>query len=127
MGKKIDLTDAEWKVMELLWDQSPRTITQLTAGLKSQTGWTKGTVIKFLDRIQEKGAVRYDEGVKARQYVPCVSREEASLHETDGFLNKVYRGSFSLMVNTMASGGKLKREEIDELYAILKDAEEEEK
>lgn len=127
MGKKIDLTDAEWKVMELLWENSPRTITQLTAELKPQTGWTKGTVIKFLDRIQNKGGIRYDEGIKARQYVPCVSREEASLHETEGFLNKVYGGNFSLLVNTMAAGGKLKREEIDELFAMLKDAEEGEK
>ena len=30
----INLSDSEWKLMNHLWEQSPRTITELTAAVK---------------------------------------------------------------------------------------------
>lgn len=44
--------------------------------------------------------------------------------ETRSFLDRVYRGSVGLMVSAMAEDNALTREEIDQLYAILKQAEE---
>ena len=46
-----NLTDAEWKLMHRLWEQSPQTITQLTAALSTETGWEKHTVITMLTRL----------------------------------------------------------------------------
>ena len=51
-----NLTDAEWKLMHRLWEQSPQTITQLTAALSAETGWEKHTVITMLTRLEAKGA-----------------------------------------------------------------------
>ena len=42
---KVHLSDGEWKLMNKLWDTSPRTITELTAALREETGWSKNTVI----------------------------------------------------------------------------------
>ena len=39
-------------------------------------------------------------------------------------MEKVYAGSLSLMVNSMVSQNRVSREELEELYAILKEAEE---
>lgn len=49
-----NLTDAEWKLMHRLWEQSPQTITQLTAALSAETGWEKHTVITMLIRLEAK-------------------------------------------------------------------------
>ena len=43
--------------------------------------------------------------------------------ETRSFLDRVYQGSVGLMVSAMASEKALSQEEIDALYAILKEAE----
>lgn len=50
----INLSDSEWKLMNHLWEQSPRTITELTAELKPETGWSKNTVITMLARLEAK-------------------------------------------------------------------------
>ena len=42
---KIDLSNSEWKLMNRLWQTAPMTITELTAALKEETGWSKNTVI----------------------------------------------------------------------------------
>lgn len=125
--KRINLSDGEWSIMNELWETAPRTITQLTAALKKSTGWSKHTIITMLGRMESKGAVRYEEGIRAKQYYPAVERTETVLGETESFLEKVYSGSLGLMVNTMVEKNSLSKEEIDELYAILKRAGEEAK
>ncbi|WP_343210647.1 BlaI/MecI/CopY family transcriptional regulator [Anaerolentibacter hominis] len=120
----IGLSDGEWKIMKLLWESAPRTIMQLTSALEQDTGWGKHTVITMLNRMEKKGAVYYKEGVRAKQYFPAVEQEAVSARETEGFLNKVYGGSLSLLVNTMVEQESLSSDEIDELYDILKKAEE---
>lgn len=124
--KRINLSDGEWNIMNMLWKSAPQTITKLTSALKESTGWSKHTIITMLGRMESKGAVRYEQGVKAKQYYPAVERAETALEETESFLDKVYSGSLGLMVNTMVEKNSLSKEEIEELYAILKRAEEEE-
>ena len=93
----VNLSDSEWKLMNHLWARSPQTITELTAVLRAETGWSKNTVITMLSRLETKGAVRYEPGGRARRYFPSVQREDAALAETESFLSKVYGGSLGLM------------------------------
>jgi len=125
--KRINLSDGEWNIMNVLWEGSPKTITQLTAILNESTGWSKHTVITMLGRMEAKGAVRYEKGDRAKHFYPAVERTETVLSETESFLDKVYSGSLGLMLNTMVEKNSLSKEEIDELYAILKKAGEETK
>ena len=49
---QVSLSDSEWKLMNRLWEQSPRTIMELTAAVKEDTGWSKNTVITMLARLE---------------------------------------------------------------------------
>ena len=109
----------------MLWQEPPKTITQLTKEMEEDTGWGKNVIITMLKRLEAKGAVRHEEGGRAKQFYPVVAREGAALEETKGFLNRVYQGSLSLMVNAMVNSRELSPEDIDELKTILKKAEEE--
>ena len=119
MQKKINLSDGEWKLMNCLWEQSPRTITALVAALKNDTGWTKHTIISMLSRMEAKGAIAFTQGERAKQYYPIISRENAAITETHSFLSKVYSGKIGLMLNAMIDQKALSKEELDELYSIL--------
>jgi BlaI family penicillinase repressor len=123
--QNLSLSDGEWKLMNLLWEHAPRTIAQLVAELKDDTGWTKGTVFMMLSRMQNKGAVRFEAPGRSKLYYPILKQEDAVSHETENFLSKVYGGSVGLMVASMAGQKALKKEEIDELYDILHKAEKE--
>ncbi len=120
----VRLSEAEWKVMNCLWEEAPQTMMQLTNHFKDTTNWTKHTVMTFLRRMEEKGAVHYEEGGRAKLYYPDIEREEAMLQETEEFLEKVFDGRMGLMLNTMVEKNALSREEIDEMYGILRKAEE---
>ena len=119
----IRLSEAEWKVMNVLWEESPQTIMQLTHRFQGTTDWTKHTVMTFLKRMEEKGAVGYETVGRAKQYYPKIERCEAALQETEEFLEKVFNGRMGLMLNTMVQQKALSGEEIAELYDILRQAE----
>ena len=118
----VNLSDSEWKLMNWLWQSAPRTITELTAAVKDETGWSKNTVITMLGRLEAKGAVRHQEGGRARQYFPAVDRGAAARAETESFLSKVYGGSLGLMVSNLVETRALTAADIAELAAILERA-----
>lgn len=119
IGMQSKLTDAEWKVMTVLWERSPRTMMEITNALKKETGWTKYTVMSFLKRMEEKGALHFEEGEKAKLYYPDWKQEEVSIQETEDFLKKVFYGKIGLMLNAMVQQKALSKQEIEELQQIL--------
>ena len=123
--EKINLSDGEWKLMNLLWQNPPKTITHLTKELEQTTVWGRNVIITMLKRLEAKGAVCHEEGERAKLFYPCVERDGAVIEETRGFLNRMYQGSLSLLVNAMVNSSGLSDEEIEELKAILDKAEEE--
>ena len=120
----IKLSEAEWKVMNVLWEEAPQTIMQLTHRFQETTGWTKHTIMTFLKRMEDKGAVYYENGTRAKLYYPKIERQEAVLQETEEFLERVFDGRMGLMLNTMVEQKALSGKEISELYEILRQAEE---
>jgi len=124
MEGKISLSDGEWKLMNLLWAHAPRTITELVRAEADDTRWSKHTIITMLGRLEEKGAVRHEEGPRAKRFYPAVEQGAAAMAATEAFLERVYGGSLGLMMGAMVRGGNLSRSELNELYLLLREAEE---
>ncbi len=124
MPDKITLSNAEWKIMNLLWKRSPQTIMEMVKTLNDETEWTKHTLISQLKRMEVKGAVGYENKGRAKNYYPIISREESIAEETKHFLDRVFDGSVDMMVTSLVKQKKLPEDKIAELYRILTDAEE---
>lgn len=119
---KVNLSSSEWKLMKPLWEQPPRTIMELTAALRTETGWTKNTVITMLSRLEAKGAVGCRQGEPARRYYPLLEQKDAARTETKSFLDRVYGGRVGLMMSAMVESRGLSEDDIAELSAILEKA-----
>ena len=120
--KTINLSDSEWKLMNRLWERSPMTIMELTAAAKAETGWSKNTVITMLSRLEAKGAVRCEQGERAKRYYPTLEQKDAARAETESFLGMVYGGSLGMMMSAMVESRGLSQADIAELSAILEKA-----
>ena len=116
MKNIIMLQPSEWIIMERLWESHPKTIMQLYHELKEEPGWSKSTVNTLLGRMVNKEIIYYEEGVKAKQYYPRVKRDDVAITETESFLDRVYKGSVSMMMSTLLRNHNLSDDEIKELY-----------
>ena len=110
---KISLSDGEWKLMNLLWEESPLTIKDMVEALKDDTGWTRATVNIMLNRLSDKGAVKIDNSSVRKRYYPILDREAAVRQEAINTLSKIKKSDLGLLVNTMARESKLSGVEID--------------
>lgn len=124
--KRSTVSNGEWKIMDLLWKEEPRTLMELVRELEQETGWSKSTVATMLGRMEKKGLLRREEGERAKRYYPLVKQEETALRETRSLLEKAYRGSVGLLVNALVKQDGLSREDREELRRILREAEERE-
>ena len=119
----ISLTEAEWTVMECLWEHSPRTGRETVVCLEGKMGWSRSTTLTLLRRLEEKGAVAGDTESTIKTFRPMIAREDAALQETENLLERAYKGSLSLLVSSLTKKQSLPQREIDELYAILREME----
>ena len=113
-------TEAEWKIMEVLWDSAPRTMSEITKALEPTTGWTRHTVITLLKRMLEKGTVAVDESGDVKRYTPLMTQEEASTQQTKKFLSHVFSGKASLLINHLVDSGEITLKEMDELMDMMR-------
>ena len=119
----INLTEAEWSVMECLWEHSPRTGREVVECLNEKMGWSRSTCLTLLRRLEAKGAVAGDTEGELKTFRPMIAREEVAVHETENLLDRAYKGSLSLLVSSLTKKQSLPQNEIDELYAILREME----
>ena len=122
----FSLTQNEWLVLEVLW-RAPSTLMELVHELGQEPpGWAKSTTSTMVRRMEAKGLIRHETQGKAKVFSPAVSREQAALAETRSLLDKAFDGSVGLLVNTLIRDESISRDELDELYALLRQAEEQE-
>lgn len=127
MDKNHAIPQSEWQVMELLWRQ-PLTLMQMVSALQKTVGWSKSTVNTMVRRMTEKGLIVFDIEGRAKVFRAAVDREDVVAQETDSLLRRAYRGSIGMMLSAMVKQRKdLTKEDLDELYAILREAEEDAK
>ncbi|MFZ5989494.1 MAG: BlaI/MecI/CopY family transcriptional regulator [Bacillota bacterium] len=115
------ITDAEWKVMEVLWDNSPISARELVDIMKDMEGWNKNTTYTVITRLIQKGVASREEPSFICR--PLVSRDQVCLSETRSFLQKVYDGSVKMLVTGFLSKEKLSREDIEELKKLIESNE----
>lgn len=118
------ISDAEMKIMKLLWEKSPRTMPELTAALAPETGWSKHMVIALLKRMLEKGSIRVEESKPARLYYPIIEKESVEKAKTHKLLEELFHGKARYLVSAMVEQGDLSGEDIDELIDYLEKVKE---
>ena len=123
MDKQLSVTASEWHIMELLWE-APQTLMEMVGKLSDSAGWSKSTVTTMIRRMTEKGLIVYEEHGRTKTFCAAVSREDVVERETDTLLDRAFNGSLGMMLSAMVQHKKLSKGDIDELYAILKQAEE---
>jgi BlaI family penicillinase repressor len=118
----LSISEAEWSVMELLWESSPRTSTELCTMLQKTRHWKRATVMTLISRLIGKRAIVTEGEGRPWQYAPAVARERCVAQETRGFLNRLFKGALLPMVAHCIEHQKLSSEELSELRALLNKA-----
>ena len=126
--RNMDITESEWNVLSCLWEHMPQTARELTEVLSASVGWSRSTTLTVLRRMTEKGLLLWEEGDDGvRIYRTELAQDAVTMRETEHFLDRVFGGCISMMLSAMTAGKRLTGDEIDALYEVLRQAEEQER
>lgn len=120
---KYNISEAEWKVMECLWRNNSLTLKQISEEL-TDSKWSYTTIRTMVTRLMEKGIIAADKSSTSNfKYYAVAPEKECKLEETKSFLKRVFAGSISSMVATLAKQENLSKEEVAELKKIIENME----
>jgi BlaI family penicillinase repressor len=122
-GKLPDLSDAEWEVMKVFWQNGPMAARDVFQSLPEGSKWAYRTVKTLLSRLVAKGALDYQQVGNSYLYRPAVSREHMQKREVRGFLQRVFDGSFSPLLAHFIEDTDLSDEELERLKNLIRQKE----
>ena len=107
------LYDAEYKLMEILWDHAPINSTQLVGLCQEKLSWNKSTTYTVLRKLKTKGAVRHEEAT-----VSVVLTREEAIREESRHLEQ-WAGGFTPFMAAFMGGRKLTAKEAEERKTLI--------
>ncbi|HTW94808.1 MAG TPA: BlaI/MecI/CopY family transcriptional regulator [Tepidisphaeraceae bacterium] len=119
MPEPPSISDAEWEVMNVVWDSSPITSMQIVSRLSKFTDWNPRTIKTLINRLVRKGALAYDTEGNRYLYRPAVGRAQCVGQKSRSFAARVFGGAVGPMLCHFVAHADLTPAEIEELQRIL--------
>lgn len=112
-------TDAEYRVLDVLWDEGPRTVRDVHEAVRDSWKVRYTTVLKILQNLHAKGLVSRDDSARSHVYAALVEREWATRGFVDELSRRVFDGSAAQLAIRALSSQPATREELEELRALI--------
>ncbi|HEV2682172.1 MAG TPA: BlaI/MecI/CopY family transcriptional regulator [Rhodanobacter sp.] len=118
-NKPIAISDAESRVMEVLWQQAPQASEDIVAALLEPTGWHEKTIRTLLNRLLGKGAVSAQKDGRRYLYSPLLRREQWQQQESRSLLDRVFGGKVAPLLAHFSQHEKLSTKDVAELRKLI--------
>ena len=115
----MQLSDAEWIVMNLIWDSGPTEASDVIAALGADNNWSDATVKTMLHRLVKKGALTTEQIGKKYRYTVAVRRSACVRKASRSFLDVVFGGDAAPALLHLVKTSKLSEDELSQLRELL--------
>ena len=116
------VSDAELKVMEVLWASSRSlTAAEVAERIPAGQAWSLATVKTLLSRLTAKGAIEFAEEGRRYLYAAAIPRDSYVGRESRRFVDQMFGGRLSPLVARLAEQDALDEDDIAAIRKILKD------
>ena len=110
-------SERELDVMAVLWRLESGTVAEVREALDDPVGYTG--VLKLLQILEEKGAVRHESEGRAYRYFPVVTPEEAGGPALRRLVDTIFQGSSEMLLARLVTAAEPSAEEVRRMRALL--------
>ena len=115
----MKLTQAEWLIMNALWEGHPAKARDISRRLPGKVNWAYTTIKTMLTRLVDKKAVSERKQGNTCIYQPILSRQQARRGAVRTVLDQAFDGAFGPMMHFLVEDQKLTAKQRRELINII--------
>ena len=123
--KSPTLTEAELRIMNVLWLRGSATVQQVLDGLPGKPALAYNSVLTTVRVLEKKGYVKHVKDSRAHVYMPLVGRSEATRFEIRHLVGRFFRNSHEALVLNILEDETLEAGELRRLRQMLQEKEQE--
>ncbi len=124
MKKLPQISEAEFEVMKIVWENAPVSTNEITDRLVRTTDWKPKTIQTLIRRLVSKGGLAYEKKGRVFVYTPLVTEDEYLRQKSSSFVSRYFGGDFSAMFSTWLGSDDLTDEEMKSLRGIIENHKE---
>jgi predicted transcriptional regulator len=122
--RSVTLTEAEQRLMEVLWDRGHATVAQVLAALPRHSKPAFNTVQTLMRILEQKGYLRHEAVGRAFIYSPTVKRVDASRAAVKNLLQRFFNNSAELLTVRLLEDDQIAPEELNRLRRLIHEAKD---
>ena len=119
MTKQYELTEAEWEIIQVVWEHEPCAAPEVQEELVARKKWTYSTVKTLMDRMVTKGLLTTERIRNLILYRAAIRRQDAQRGELLRMVKRAFGGAFTPMMQFMLESDTLSQKELDELQGMI--------
>jgi predicted transcriptional regulator len=116
-----NLTEAELRLMNVLWDKGSCTVSEIADALPKALGLAYNTVLTTMRILEDKGYVSHTKPEEGRAFVyrPLVGREEAGRNAVRHLVSRFFQNSPELLVLNVLNDEDLSQDELERIRELI--------
>ncbi len=120
--KSNTLTEAELRLMKILWKRGESAVTDLVAAIPKGEALAYNSVLTTIRILEQKGYVQHRQEGRAFVYRPCVAEQEASQTEIRHVLSRFFGNSRERLLLSMLGDEDISADELQRLKDAIQNA-----
>ena len=113
------LTEAELRIMNVLWMKGSGTVQAILDSLSQKPALAYNSVLTTIRVLERKGYVKHSKDGRAHVYAPLVERKEATRSEIRHLVGRFFKNSHEQLVLNILEDQGIEAEELDRLREML--------
>ena len=122
--KSPTLTEAELRLMEVLWQKGQATVHQVLEALPPKFSLAYNSVLTTIRILEKKGYVQHLKEGRAHIYMPLIGKQDATRFEIRNLVGRLFKNSHELLVLNILEDESISGDELKRLGQLLQQGRE---
>lgn len=118
-SKSATLTEAELRIMNVLWERHSATVHEVLEALPPKPALAYNSVLTIIRILEKKGYVKHEKDKRAHVYLPLVDRKDATRFEVRHLVSRFFGNSNEQLLLNVLEETSIDAEELDRLRQLL--------
>ena len=118
-SKSATLTEAELRIMNVLWDKGPATVHEVLQALPPKPNLAYNSVLTIIRILETKGYVKHVRDKRAHIYMPKIDREDATRFEVRHLVSRFFGNSHERLLLNVLEESSIDAEELARMRELL--------